>query len=109
MRTNGTLQYQIQQPGGLDAYGEPIAPRETWSNAIACSIKTNSDNRKGAYEDGEFRVASFIVLLEADAQSAQQYGAIKRVRLMRNAEALGEYRVACSEYLSTCGRFQLTV
>ena len=68
MRTNGTLQYQQLSVGGIDADGEPIASVETWSDAIACSIKTNSDNRKGVYEDGEFRVASFLVLLEADAR-----------------------------------------
>jgi hypothetical protein len=107
MRTNGTLQYQVLSPGGVDDNGEPIAPTETWSNAIDCSIKTNSDNRKGAYEDGEFRMASFIILLEEDAK--QNFIGIKRIKLMRGAEALGEYRVICSEPLVTQGRFQIMV
>lgn len=107
MRTNGILQYQILSPGDIDENGEPIAPTETWSDAIACSIKTNSDNRKGAYEDGEFRIASFIILLEADAK--MKYESIKRISLMRGAETLGEYRVICSEPLVTQGRFQIVV
>ena len=107
MRTNGKLQYQILSPGGIDDNGEPIAPTETWSDAIACSIKTNSDNRRGAYEDGEFRIASFIILLEADAK--MNYESIKRISLMRGAETLGEYRVICSESLVTQGRFQIMV
>lgn len=107
MRTNGKLQYQILSPGGIDDNGEPIAPTETWSDAIACSIKTNSDNRKGAYEDGEFRMASFIVLLEADAK--QNFESIKRIKLVRGDETLGEYRVICSEPLVTQGRFQIMV
>lgn len=107
MRTNGTLQYQILSQGGIDANGEPIEPTETWSDAVACSIKTNSDNRKGVYEDGEFRMASFIVLLEADA--SRDFVSIKRIKLSRGAETLGEYRVICSEPLVTQGRFQIMV
>lgn len=107
MRTNGTLQYQTLSASSLDENGEPIASRESWSEPIACNIKTNSDNRIGRYEDGEFRVASYTVLLEADAQ--KQYDSIKRVRLFRGAESLGEHRVICSESLSGHGRFQITV
>lgn len=107
MRTNGTLQYQLLASGEVDVNGEPVAPCETWSDAIACSIKTNSDNRKGAYEDGEFRVASFLVLLEADAK--QHYEDIKRVKLMRGSEELGEFRVISSEAIVTHGRFQIMV
>ena len=107
MRTNGKLQYQSLSPGGLDENGEPIAPTETWSDAIACSIKTNSDNRKGAYEDGEFRIASFIILLEVDAK--KDYGSIKRIKLMRGTEELGEYRVICGEPLVTQSRYQIMV
>lgn len=107
MRTNGTLQYQILSSGIIDDNGEPIAPTETWSDAVACSIKTNSDNLKGVYEDGEFRMASFIVLLEADA--SRDFVSIKRIKLSRGAETLGEYRVICSEPLVTQGRFQIMV
>lgn len=107
MRTNGTLQHQILSMAGVDVNGEPVATQETWSDAVACSIKTNSDNRKGAYEDGEFRVASFLILLEADAK--KHYEDIKRVKLVRGSEQLGEYRVICSEAIVTHGRFQIMV
>lgn len=107
MRTNGKLQYQTLSQPTVDDNGEPVASVETWSADIACNLKTNSDNRKGVYEDGEFRVASLTVLLEADAK--QQFDTIKRVRLWRGSEYLGEYRVLCSEPLTTQGRFQITV
>ncbi len=108
MRTNGKLQYQTLSQGGVDVNGEPIAQTASWSDAIACNIKTNSDNRKGVYEDGEFRVASFTVLLEADPRL--KLSDIKRVKLMRNGdEALGEYRVISSEPLLTQGRIQIMV
>lgn len=107
MRTNGTLQYQTLSEPVLNEDGEPVASQETWSADIACSIKTNSDNRKGIYEDGEFRVASFQVLLEADAD--QPFDSIKRVKLVRGAEPLGEYRVLSSEHIVTHGRFLIIV
>lgn len=107
MRTNGTLQYQILSPGGIDDNGEPVRSTKTWSDTLACDIKTNSDNRKGVYEDGEFRVASFTILLEADAK--QKFENIKRVKLMRGSEYLGEYRVISSEPIVTQGRYQIMV
>ena len=107
MRTNGKLQYQVLSEATVNEDGEPVASVETWSEEIACNIKTNSDNRKGIYEDGEFRVASFQILLEADA--SQNYIAIQRVKLSRGAEALGEFRVLCGEPLITQGRFQILV
>lgn len=107
MRTNGKLQYQIHSHPTVDDNGEPAASVSAWSADIACCLKTNSDNRKGVYEDGEFRVASLTVLLEADAK--QQFQDIKRVKLWRGAEYLGEYRVLSSEPLTTQGRFQIIV
>lgn len=107
MRTNGTLQYQTLIEAQIDENGEPVAPKETWSDTIPCNIKTNSDNRKGAYEDGEFRVASFTVLLEADAK--QHFERIKRIRLYRGSESLGEYRVLNGEPIVTQGRYIITV
>lgn len=107
MRTNGTLQFQTLSMPVVDLDGEPCQSVETWSEPIPCSIKTNSDNRKGVYEDGEFRIASFLVLLEADA--SQNFDAIKRVKLSRGTENLGEYRVLSSEPIVTQGRFQIIV
>ena len=64
MRTNGTLRYEILIGGGINEYGEPIPARSEWSEPIDCSIKTNSDNRIGRYEDGVFRMASFTIMIE---------------------------------------------
>ena len=105
MRYNGVLQYQIvSQSEELDEYGE-IATEQSvsWSEEIPCSIKTNKDTRKGKYEDGEFRQASFNILIEGSSIDAN------RVKLSRLGEDLGEYRVLSVEPLTTVGRVQIMV
>lgn len=104
MRTNGTLQYLKVIPGGENEFGEPVEATTEWSDPIDCSIKTNSDNRKGKYEDGEFRMASFTVHIESE-EKAQ----FERVKLTRHSEELGEYRVMSREPLTTVGRIQILV
>lgn len=103
MRTNGILRYEVVREGGVDEYGEVIAPSSEWSEPVPCSIKTNSDNRKGKYEDGEFRQASFTVLVELTPFP------YVRVSLQRSGEELGEYRVLSSEPLTSVGRTQIIV
>lgn len=104
MRTNGTLQYEILTDGGLNEYGEvDTSAQSTWSDPIPCSIKTNSDTRKGVYEDGEFRQASYLILIELENFT------YKRIRLKRFDEDLDEYRVLSSEPLTTVGRTQIMV
>lgn len=105
MMTNGFLQYEIISKGSdFDKYGEPVTGASVeWSEPIPCSIKTNSDNRKGKYEDGEFRVASFTILIE------EQDFNTNRVRLERSGRELGEYRVQNIEDLPTMGRIKITV
>jgi len=104
MRINGTLQYQILTPGGLDEVGELTSATAEWSEPIECQITTNSDNRKGVYEDGEFRMASFLVHLEA--QHSKDFD---RVRLSRQGEYLGEYRIMSREPLTSVGRIKIMV
>lgn len=100
---NGTLRYEILAEGGINEWGEPIEAQSTWSEAIPCSIKTNSDNRKGQYEDGEFRQASFTILIECI------HFPYNRIKLERMGENLGEYRVMSAEPLTTVGRTQIVV
>lgn len=90
--------------GGLNEWGEVAdTAQSTWSVPIPCSIKTNSDTRKGKYEDGEFRQASFLILVEV-----MPFPHV-RVKLERHGEELGEYRVLSSEPLTTVGRTQIMV
>lgn len=105
MRTNGFLQYEIIKKGSdFDKYGEPVTGASVeWSEPIPCSIKTNSDNCKGKYEDGEFRMASFTVLIEEQDFNAN------RIRLERSGRELGEYRVQNIEDLEASGRIKITV
>lgn len=103
MRCNGTLRYEIVRGGGVNEYGEAVEAVSEWSDPIPCSIKTNSDTRRGKYEDGEFRQASFTVLLELFAFP------FLRVALVRHGENLGEFPVMSSEPLTTVGRTQIIV
>lgn len=104
MRINGTLQYQKLTPAGVNKFGEPKPATIEWSDPIECLIKTNTDNRKGVYEDGEFRQASFLVHLEARNDAA-----FDRIRLYRQHESLGEYRIMSREPLTSVGRIQIIV
>ncbi len=103
MRTNGTLRYETVSDGGENEYGEPIEAQSVWSDPIPCSIKTNSDTRKGKYEDGLFRQASFLILIEC-AEFPH-----KRISLQRKGEDLGEYLILSCEPLTTVGRTQIMV
>lgn len=106
MRYNGLLNYQneLSDSEELNEYGEIATVQSpSWSDDIPCSIKTNTDTRKGHYEDGEFRQASYTILIEFAEFNA------KRVKLSRLGEELGEFRVLSVEPLSTVGRVQILV
>ena len=106
MRYNGHLKALIvsEDEDSVNEYGEPITgEQESWGEEIPCSIKTNSDTRLGKYEDGEFRQASFLVLIEL-----AKFDAV-RIKLERLGEDLGEYRVISVEPLTTVGRIQIMV
>lgn len=106
MRYNGHLKALIvsEDEDSVNEYGEPISgEQESWGEGIPCSIKTNSDTRLGKYEDGEFRQASFLVLIEL-----AKFDAV-RIKLERLGEDLGEYRVISVEPLTTVGRIQIMV
>lgn len=104
MRTNGTLQYLTTIPASKNEYGEPIPAQSSFSEPIRCSVKTNSDNRKGMYEDGVFRQASFTVLLES--RPLEEFN---RIKLTRDGEYLGEYQVMSREQLKSVGRISILV
>ena len=71
--------------------------------SFALFDQDHSDNRKGRYEDGEFRQASFTILVECIPFP------YNRVKLERMGENLGEYRVMNAEPLTTVGRTQIVV
>lgn len=103
MKTNGVLSYAIVQEAGLNEYGEPIGGDVSWSVNIPCSIKTNFDNRKGRYEDGEFSQSAYIVHCELIADT------FSTVRLTRYGEYLGEYEVQALEHVPDMGRIIILV
>lgn len=104
MRYNGTLKcLEVTKENGVNEYGEPVAAQTAWGDPIHCSIKTNHDTRKGKYEDGEFRQASFVILIERSSFAAD------RIKLERLGEDLGEYRILSVEPLATVGRIRIMV
>jgi len=104
MRTNGTLRYAIVTEGGLNEWGEADDTASVeWSDPIPCSIKVNNDTRLGTYEDGEFRQASYQIMIEL---AEFPYN---RITLERLGEDLGEHRIISAEPLTTVGRTKITV
>jgi hypothetical protein len=110
MRTNGTLQYEIITGGGVNEYGEPMKGVSAWSDPIRVSIRTNTDTRRGRYEDGQFRQASFCVMIERNAHlDINVITDINHVRLTRNGESLGDYFVLSVTPAESVGRVQIDV
>lgn len=105
MRHNGTIQFEQTSPGGINEFGEPIPVKTEWSQPINCSIKANSDTRKGIYEDGKFRQASYVILIETQSLP----GTVQRTRLKRFSESLGDHDILNIEPLLTVGRIQILV
>lgn len=103
MRTNGTLKYLVNSEKTMNEFGEVVASNVKWSEPIECSIKTNSDNRKGRYEDGVFRMASFTILVECTEFRSE------RISLERHGETLGEYEIISKEPLCGVGRVKIVV
>lgn len=87
----------------MNEHGEPVGDSVRWCETpIECLISPNSDTRLGKYEDGEFRQASYAVLIESQEFNAE------RVMLIRNGEELGDFRVISITAL-TVGRVQILV
>lgn len=104
MRTNGYISILRVMGGGYNDMGEIEPAEQDWSEPIPCNIKTNTDTRKGVYDGGEYRHASFTVLIERPMR-----GAMTRVRLERFGEDLGEYDVLSTEQMPGMGRTQIIV
>ena len=132
MKLNGTLKVALTSKEVVNEYGEIIQNSVEWSTPFDCCITTNSDNRKGKYEDGEFRASAYMVILEDSGaiydalRSADdtlvndgtdggihdveyQTANIDRVMLSRYGENLGEFRVQSIELFPSVGRIQLIV
>lgn len=105
MRYNGKLWYEVIPEQTFNEYGELVTGEASWSEAVDCSISTNSDTRKGTYEDGQFRMSSFTVLTELLSTAIS----FSRVKLQRLGEDLGEYQVISVEHITTQNRTKIIV
>lgn len=103
MRTNGIVFSIEVQGASVNQYGEPTKGETIEGAPIPCAIITNTDTRKGVYEDGEFRQASYTILIE------EQEFHHDRIKLQRGREELGEFRVLRAMPLLTVGRVEILV
>lgn len=103
MRTNGILIGIDVQGAGVNEDGEPTKGTTIESKPIPCAIVTNNDTRKGVYEDGEFRQASYTILIEEHPFHHD------RIKLQRGREEMGEFRVLRATPLLTVGRVEILV
>ena len=104
MRTNGYLQIQQLNKPNFGAHGVPVKDTSVlqWGNSIPCFIKTNTRNNKGVYQDGNFVVAKYEILIEyADTVAT-------RISLIRDGKSLGEFAVQDIQMLSN-GRTKIIV
>lgn len=121
MQTNGTISPAIITET-VNEYGEVSATDKEWGDAVPCLIQTNTDNRIGKYEDGEFRVSSHTVVIECDAslfenesQETDDLGilatatALGRVKMEKHGYTLGEYRIQSCDLFPRMGRIVLHV
>lgn len=104
MRTNGYI-IVLNAPGAsLNEYGEVEFPEAEWSDPIPAHIRTNRDNRMEKGEGGEYRDASYTILVER----AIPLG-IKTVKVERLGEELGEFGIRSIEPVPGQNRVQITV
>lgn len=130
MQTNGTISPAFISTTENE-HGEISSSVENWGTDIRCAIVVNNDTRLGKYEDGEFRMSAYTVLISVDTP---YYSAIateedstvvttdwdavviqtkqfnyERVRLTRYDEDLGEFRVQKAEVFPRMGRITIQV
>lgn len=130
MQANGTISPLLISTTE-NQYGEIASSAGNWGNAIHCAIVTNADTRIGKYEDGEFRMSAYSVLISVDTPyysslataenstivttdwdalviQTKQFN-YERVRLTRYDEDLGEFRVQKVEIYPRMGRIAIQV
>lgn len=107
MRTNGLLYIETRGEAAVDEYGEVTECAASWSEEpLECLLYPTADNRLGRYEDGEFRQASYVVLVEGVTFDADR---IRLVRTISEEEELGEFRIISIRPLPTGDRTQIIV
>lgn len=100
---NGTVQAKIKTGGGLNDQGNPVKPSESWGVPIPCNIKTNQSSNNGVINGNTFSVSSYEILIDSQPFKAD------RVQLVRNGEALGEFKVQQIEPLIEVGNIKILV
>lgn len=100
---NGTIQGMKVVGGGLDGNGNPIPTSTTWSDPIACNIKTLKSDNLGRYNGNTFTIASYEVLVDDLCFSAP------KVMITMNGNLLGEFQVMSIEPLNAVCLSKITV
>ena len=63
---NGILTYPQGGTQRLDQDGNPVTA-STAEQSVECYINTSSENRNGRYDDGQFKNATYNVLVDMDS------------------------------------------
>jgi hypothetical protein len=101
---NGALQIVGKTSGGGMAGGKPVPVQTALGDPIPCNIKTNTNDKKGFYIDGEFTRASFEVLIDE-----QPFDAERLVLTNNRGVKLGEFRVQDIQHLDFVNTVKITV
>lgn len=104
---NGILTYSQIETQRLDKYGNPIAENATEKH-VQCFINTSSENRNGRYEDGQFKHATYNVLVDMD--SVEDNFNPKRISLLHQQKGnLGSFPVQRIEFYTITRSIELWV
>lgn len=104
MIANGTIQFEVITGGGFDENQDPIPVTQDWGEPVSCNTRENHSSNKGTYQDGNFKIASYTILIElCDIPNA------KRVRLSYYGRHIGDYAVQSIRELGNVGRIKIVV
>ena len=103
---NGFLQTVATTGGGM-LHGIPQSVGVTAGDRIPANIKTVTHNRRGKTIDGQWTVASYVVLIDIDAVS--EFTARKVVLTDNRGKLIGEFDVQDCQHLDYAGVIEITV
>ncbi len=108
MWTNGYLQVNKLSTVIFDGQGVPVdinneLEDSEWGECIPCSIKVNTRSSKGVYQDGNFQMAQYDILIDVRIFDAT------RIRLVHHGRHVGDFSVQDIQLVPGVGRTKIIV